>query len=533
MSLGHFRSTLFLSLLSYLSLSLCQTASWPYTTYRTAPFQPPQLQVNGSENATTPGGNSFLFFAPLGPAEHQPDPLIMAGDGELVWSGPTNSSFFNFGPYTYQGEPVIAYWNGTRYSEPIGRGSGSVYILNKHYQDIANVSLGGHFLTLNGTSSTSNIDLHELYITDHNTLIVTANNVTQTDLSSVGGPNPGWIVNCFVYEIDIASNQVLFEWNTLDHLDQLPLNRSLYPLGSEGFSGTNQSNAWGYFHINSAAPYGNDFVISSRYFCSIIAISRETKRVEWLLQGRDGGDFALGADASFCYQHDVRIPVSSISGGNRIDIITMHDNENCPIDANKTATSGLILQLDHGNRTASLVKRFADPEHEIYVTAQGSFQILPQSPKSVFMGYGYTPRMAEFDYATGEVLSSWTFGAGQGKILSYRAFRSPWLGCPLTRPAVYADHDDTKGGISVYSSWNGATEVTGWKLYTGQSASSVSPFAEVTFRGSKFETWMGILPSAANATKYVQVEAVLKAGAVEACGYKVNSNLMSEVFEVQ
>lgn len=114
------------------------------------------------------------------------DDKTAAGD-ELIWSGQPSSSFFNFGVQTYQDGPVLVYWNRVRYPEPISRGRGSVYLLNQAYQQIAEVSLGGTFPTLNGTSNTSNIDLHELYITERNTLLVTANNVTQTYLSSCRG----------------------------------------------------------------------------------------------------------------------------------------------------------------------------------------------------------------------------------------------------------------------------------------------------------------------------------------------------------
>lgn len=115
----------------------------------------------------------------------------MTDKNELIWQGPSGQAF-NFGVQTYKGKPVLAYWNGTIFKEPVGRGSGSIHILNNAYQEIAVVSLyDGVFLTLNGTSNMSNIDLHEIYITNRNTVVVTANNVTQADLRSVGGPRNG------------------------------------------------------------------------------------------------------------------------------------------------------------------------------------------------------------------------------------------------------------------------------------------------------------------------------------------------------
>jgi hypothetical protein len=131
----------------------------------------------------------------------------------------------------------------------------------------------------------SNVDLHEIYITERNTVLVTANNVTQADLRSVGGPSNGWVVDSLVYEIDIETNNILFRWRALDHLAEIPFTASVYPLGSEGFNGMKQSSAWGYFHINAVKPYDGGYIISSRFLCSAIALDSKGN-VRWRLQVR-------------------------------------------------------------------------------------------------------------------------------------------------------------------------------------------------------------------------------------------------------
>lgn len=256
-----------------------QNASWPFQSFQTANFHPPNLKVAKS-GATAPG---YLFFAPTGALEYDVAPLIMTDSNELIWQGPTGQAF-NFGVHRYRGKPVLAYWNGTVFREPVGRGSGSIHILDHTYQEIAVVSLyDGVFLTLNGASNTSNVDLHEIYVTDRNTVLVTANNVTQANLQSVGGPKSGWVVDSLVYEIDIETNEILFRWRALDHLQEIPFTASVYPLGSEGFDGTKQSKAWGYFHINAAKLYDGGYIVSSRYLCAAIALDGEGN-VRWRLQ---------------------------------------------------------------------------------------------------------------------------------------------------------------------------------------------------------------------------------------------------------
>ena len=129
----------------------------------------------------------------------------------------------------------------------------------------------------------SNVDLREIYITGRNTVLVTANNVTQTDLRSVGSLENGWVVDALFYEIDIETNKILFRWRSLDHLEEILLTASLYPWGSEGFNGMKQSNALGYFHINSVAPYDDGYIISSRYLCSAVATDSRGN-AKWRLQ---------------------------------------------------------------------------------------------------------------------------------------------------------------------------------------------------------------------------------------------------------
>jgi hypothetical protein len=278
-----------------------QNITWPYHEFKTVDFRPPWLNIT---HHTAPS-EGYLFFAPDGATETQLAPVIMDMDGELIWNGPEEHAF-NFGVYQYDGDDVLAWWNGTLFPEPVGRGNGVIYIYNDRYEQIEKVTLEGNFLELEpGATFESSIDVHELLITPENTLVVTANNVTQADLTSVGGPKDGWVVEAQVYEIDIKTNEVLFSWFSLDHLDDIPFSTSVYPLGVEGFNGTSQATAWGYFHINAAEPYDGGYILSSRFLCSAIAIDGKDGHVKWRLDGRKGGDFKLvgGKETTgFCYQ---------------------------------------------------------------------------------------------------------------------------------------------------------------------------------------------------------------------------------------
>jgi hypothetical protein len=519
------------SLLKPAVAQLPSSPPWPVQTFKSVPrIQPLALQVNKTGH-TAPG---YLFMAPTGFSHlNSTAPVIISDDNELIWNGPPGQAF-NFGTYMYQGQSVLAYWNGTLFPEPIGRGYGSVVLLNSSYQVIATVTLPGNFQTLNASQTfRSNIDLHELNITPSGTMLVTANNVTQRDLSSAGGPTSGWTVDAMVYEIDIATNEILFEWHSLDHLDKLPYTLSKLLVGEEGTNGTTQATAWNYFHINAVSQYNGDYgyLVSSRYLCSIIALEKATGNVAWRLGGDDnGGDFAMASNASFCYQHDVRLR-SSTQNGTQLEI-SIFDNANSPLTLPNptTPSSGLALQLDTTTKTASALVRYQNADEPVFSIAQGSLQYIfgPQSHKLV--GYGLDPFIQEFD-ASGTSVMTAQFGpmaAGQGVplggVLNYRAFRSFWIGCPRTPPAVYAESVAGGGGVNVYMSWNGNTEYWAWTVFAGNSSSANLQTMGTNIAKTGFETMFVINETVA----FVQVQATIRS---RRCEY-VMAQTMSPIVAV-
>lgn len=489
-------------------------SAWPSSTFRSLPTAQP-LALNVTQHGQTEPG--CIFYAPDGSiANSSQQPIIADRKGSPIWVGPKTHAF-NFGPYTYRNAQVLAFWNGTVFPEPVGRGFGSIHILDDSYATIAEVTLGGIFHNLNGTQTfPSNIDLHEIYITSRDTLLVTANNVTSADLSSVGGPKHGWTVNSMIFEIDIATNSVIFSWEALDHLNDLPFSASVLPLGNEGFNGTTQATAWNYFHINTVRPLPSPdggYIISSRYLCCAMALDANGT-VLWRLSGLDGADFRPTNNASFCYQHDVHAldAFGGYSTGGRHLILAMHDNANSPLTLPEpsTPTTALILLLDLKERTVTALARFPGPDDGdvVYSTAQGSARQLQNG--NWFLGHGFTPVMREF--RNGEEIWRAQFGPvedglgePQGGLLSYRAFKGDWVGCPKTKPDVAVEKDGEY--LRVYASWNGATEVDSWSISTGSEKKNLRHEVQVAKEG--FETVARIRTAE---SRCAQVCAVMKSG---------------------
>ena len=511
------RRLLAVVLCALLGSSVAQLPSsppWPTQSFKSVPsVQPLSLQVNKT-GPTAPG---YLFMNPSGFSHiNSTAPYIVTDANELIWFGPRGQAF-NFGQYQYQGKNVLAYWNGSVFPEPVGRGYGSIVLLDSSYSKIATITLPEYFQSLNASQHfPSNVDLHEINITPQNTVLITANNVTQHDLSSVGGPSAGWTVDSIIYEIDIASNNILFEWHALDHLDKLPFSASKLPIGAEGYNGTTQASAWNYFHINAVSQLNGQegYIISSRYLCSEIAVQKSSGDVLWVLRGDNGGDFQLPSNASFCYQHDVRqrqiAPSFGPHGGpqgSNVVYISLFDNANSPLTLpNPTVpSSGLVLKLDTNAKTAVAVARYENANYSIYSSAQGNTQFLADGHK--LMGYGFTPFIQEFDNQGNSVMTA-QFGpiaSGQGTppggVLGYRTFRSEgWVGCPQTLPDVVAVGNGS--ATQVYMSWNGNTEYKSWSVSAGNSASTLKSVGTVNRTG--FETSF-VVPQTAS---FVQVMAV-------------------------
>jgi hypothetical protein len=96
---------------------------------------------------------------------------------------------------------------------------------------------------------------------------------------------------------------------------------------------------------------------------------------------------------------------------------------------------------------------------------------------------------------------------------AYRTYRFQWYGQPDTPPSVSVSRP-ASGPVTVYASWNGATDVAAWRVRAGPTAGSQ---AEVgVFPKTSFETAMTI----ANSGPYFSIQAldhhgqVLKASAV-------------------
>ena len=429
-------------------------------------LKPPKIVVARAAGRTAPG---YIFLAPK--KDGAPSgPLIVNNWGEVVWFYPVQpQQAADFRVQRYRGKPVLTWWQGTQ--PTIGIGSGKFVVMDDSYRRIADVRAG------NGLSG----DLHEFLITPRNTALIIAYQKVPHDLTALGGRKNGWIWDNVIQELDIATNRVLFEWRSIDHI---PVTESAHRLPARTAS---QKAPFDYFHANSVSlDTDGNLLVSARNTSAVYKIRRRDGRVLWTLGGRNS-DFTMRRGTRFAWQHDAqRQPDGTIR---------LFDNSAIPKVADKSRA--IVLRVDTRAKTASLVRAFTHPR-KLLAPHQGNAQRLANG--DLLVGWGGAPYLTEYG-RDGRVVFDARIAVGD----SYRAYRFPWRGHPKDRPAIAARSGDGDA-VTVYASWNGATGVAGWQVVAGNNPKRMQPVGSAPRRG--FETVISVRTDA----RFVAVRALGRVG---------------------
>lgn len=435
--------------------------------YRSRPdLEPPVLEVTGGADAGTGEADTSYVFLSAG------GPLIADIHGEPVWYRPAPHYSTNLKIQQFQGQSVLTWWQGK--SAPYGVGaSGEYVLLDARYQEVARVKAA------NGLAA----DLHEFTIGPDGTGYFTSYQPITADLSPVGGPTSGKMLEAWIQGVDVATGKLVFEWRSSDHIAL-----------TESYRAYKSTAKWPYtpVHLNSIAvlPDGN-LLVSARHTWTIYKIDRATGDILWRLGGKKS-DFTLGPGVRFAWQHDAQ--------WHNGEVLTIFDNESPPAEASQSR--GLVLQVTEPKKLVTLRHAYYYPGEELLVGAQGSVQILPNG--DVFMGWGLQPYFTQYRHDGRAVLKGHFKDSS-----SYRALRLPWTGTPAERPAVAVERHGGSG-LRVYASWNGATEVAHWSVAGGHSRDSLSPLGKAARSG--FETAIDV--DAPTHVRYVAARAHDAAGRI-------------------
>ncbi|HTU78468.1 MAG TPA: arylsulfotransferase family protein [Solirubrobacteraceae bacterium] len=437
----------------------------PYSTAKTGEFPNPQAAPADYQSFyTMPGAQVPVLTVAVpdrdpaagdvlttnGPGPGQYGPLIYTAQGQLVWfqrlsRGETAE---DLNEQTYEGQRDLTWWKGRVLS--LGFGQGEDIVMNSHYRTVARVRGG------NGLRA----DLHDFQITANDVAYITAFNPIRCDLASVKGARDGVIIDTAIQEIDMRTGLVRWEWHSLDHVGVAE---------SEAETPTT-SAPWDWFHLNSIDPEPDgDIFISARSTWAGYQLEGGSGRVLWRLGGTDSS-FKMGPGTETAWQHDGRMLAQD-------EVTFFDDGSNPPIHQQSRAVR---IVLDFKTHEARLRYAYTHPGPPLLADSQGDMQTLANG--NTVVGYGGVPEISE--YARGGAL---VFDAHLPFDMAfYRAYRFPWSGRPLSPPAVLASLNDTGEETIVHASWNGASEVSAWRVLAGKSSGSLA--ARATIPASGFES---------------------------------------------
>ncbi|OGM47923.1 hypothetical protein ABOM_002692 [Aspergillus bombycis] len=401
--------------LTQFSLLLAAAASLPFSSadgqYRSRPdLTVPKLNI--TVPAPDANGTEYVFVAPYANTIQQPGAYIYRKDGDLVWSGIGYYAGFvgNFHPTTYNGKTVLQAFQGSM-DQNHGEGVGQHVLLDQSYEHVKSTKTGNHHIP----------SIHEFTVVNGETALVEIYLPTIANLTEYGGnSSQQWLGNGLFQEFDIATGELVFEWNSLDYLD---------PADDDG-----------------------NYLVSSRHFSTIFKINGTDGSIIWQLGGNHS---TFTQDFTFGFQHDARWRSQS---GN-IDVISFFDNSgNGQITFNNVSRA-LFVQLNHTDNTATVLRKATAP-YELQATSQGNTQLL--SNDNLFVSWGSAGAFTQFG-ADNEIL----YHAFIEDAVSYRGFLANWTGTPSEAPALAA-YVDSANTTRLYVSWNGDTETKTWKFYQVQ-----------------------------------------------------------------
>lgn len=360
--------------------------------------------------------------------------------------------------------------------------------------------------------------------------------------------DPHYIWDSLFQEIDIETNELLFQWRASDHYS---IDETFKAIGGAG----TRNEPFDWYHINSVQKDEFDnYLVSARYTHTITYINGTSGDIIWILGGKRNmfKDLDDGFATNFAWQHDARFhsktefpelfreDIALHGSSKEVDgvtkqLVTLFDNSAEDVEHTLDSSRGLLLEVTYPSAhlpsfqpgltkrnaaqdqddeyLAKVIRSYDHPQGPLS-TSQGSLQVIPsaddKTDSKVLVGYGYNALFSEYS-ADGALLCDNHFATnyswGTGQVQSYRSFKFPWTGRPIDPPAAVLSTDG-----QVYVSWNGATEVGGYVLqHTRKFPAPENAWKDVLhIEKSGFESIIDI--EDAELLRYIRVKAVDKNG---------------------
>lgn len=199
--------------------------------------------------------------------------------------------------------------------------------------------------------------------------------------------------------------------------------------------------------------------------------------VKWRLGGANSSFEIIGFN--FSAQHDAQILGERTTS--RV-LISLFNNAFNGEDTTAETSSAMVVELDFANMSASLVQKLY-PTHGGLAQNQGSVQNLPSN--HTLVSWGMIAEFTEFDNEGIVVLDV----AFEDIVThTYRVRKGNWTGTPDSKPDLYIYARNTSTHAHFWMSWNGATEVKAWRVFSSHGEDGTEPVALGTIEKAGFET---------------------------------------------
>ena len=277
--------------------------------------------------------------------------------------------------------------------------------------DFAIVVLDESFIEIDRLSTVglTHTDNHDFLFTPEGTRIFISYNSTVRDMTAFGLSAEEVVGDSVIQEVDENGN-VVFEWNSWDHLDISDCQQSGYPRFPDDYG-----------HLNAISLTEDGDLIGSFRGCGqVLKIDRPGGTVEWYLGGSNS-DFLVTGDPfdEFCGQHTAW----QLANGN----ILMFDNGNYCLGERESLygqfSRVVEYALDFQTMQATFVRDYSlDGLYQAFTSSQGSVQPLSNGNWLISWGRGPDTSVTEVTQSGGKVFEI-RLSVGGDTAFSYRAYK--------------------------------------------------------------------------------------------------------------
>lgn len=207
---------------------------FPHQNFRSSDIVAPVFQINSIDRERL-GDERYLFLGSVYGHMKGGPMIVDSRDFSLVYADQKYENAYTSEVQMIDGERYLTFWEG---GHTRGHANGYCLIFDEQYNLKYNVTAQG----LHGALA----DMHEMMVTEDRTVIFSTYFNIPYNCSAVGGPEDAMLMDSGFQEVDMETNEVLFDWAASKHFSI----EDTHARYGGGF-GVGDNSGFDFFHINS------------------------------------------------------------------------------------------------------------------------------------------------------------------------------------------------------------------------------------------------------------------------------------------